>query len=49
MVVVGTADFYELDIDALYARVIAAGYRPEAAPRDAEWVSDFSFNRSGRP
>ncbi len=28
---------YESDVDALYARVLAAGYRPQAPPRDAEW------------
>lgn len=33
----GRLIFYESDVDALYARVIAAGYRPEASPRDAEW------------
>ncbi len=37
----GRLIFYESDIDALYARVIAAGYRPEAAPRDAEWGERF--------
>jgi uncharacterized glyoxalase superfamily protein PhnB len=29
--------FYESDVDALYRGVIAAGRRPDAAPRDAEW------------
>jgi uncharacterized glyoxalase superfamily protein PhnB len=33
----GRVIFYHSDVDALYARVVAAGYRPEAAPRDAEW------------
>ena len=37
----GRAIFYESDVDALYARVVAAGYRPEAAPRDAEWGERF--------
>jgi catechol 2,3-dioxygenase-like lactoylglutathione lyase family enzyme len=37
----GRLIFYESDIDALYARVIAAGYRPEAAPRDAVWGERF--------
>jgi catechol 2,3-dioxygenase-like lactoylglutathione lyase family enzyme len=33
----GRVIFYESDVDALYARVLAAGYRPQAPPRDAEW------------
>src|SRR6266478_627533 len=37
----GRVIFYEKDIDALYARVIAAGCRPDAAPRDAEWGERF--------
>ena len=37
----GRVIFYESDVDALYARVLAAGYRPEAAPRDAEWGERF--------
>jgi uncharacterized glyoxalase superfamily protein PhnB len=28
-------------VDALYARVIAAGYRPGPAPRGAEWDERF--------
>ena len=28
---------YHSDVDALYARVLAAGYRPDTPPRDAEW------------
>jgi catechol 2,3-dioxygenase-like lactoylglutathione lyase family enzyme len=32
----GRLIFYEADIDAFYARVIAAGLKPETAPRDAE-------------
>jgi catechol 2,3-dioxygenase-like lactoylglutathione lyase family enzyme len=35
----GRVIFYHSDLDTLYARVIAAGYRPDAAPRDAEWAS----------
>src|SRR6266446_5346685 len=37
----GRVIFYESDVDALYARVIAAGCRPDAAPRDAEWGERF--------
>jgi catechol 2,3-dioxygenase-like lactoylglutathione lyase family enzyme len=37
----GRVIFYESDVDALYARVVAAGLRPEAAPRDAEWGERF--------
>jgi uncharacterized glyoxalase superfamily protein PhnB len=37
----GRIIFYESDVDALYARVLAAGYRPQAAPRDAEWGERF--------
>ena len=33
----GRVIFYDSDVDALYARLIAAGCRPDAAPRDAEW------------
>ena len=33
----GRVIFYEADVDGLYKRVVAAGYRPEAEPRDAEW------------
>lgn len=33
----GRVIFYHSDIDALYTRVVAAGYRPQAPPRDAEW------------
>jgi len=33
----GRVIFYESDVDALYARVLAAGYRPQAPPCDAEW------------
>ncbi len=37
----GRVIFYASDVDALYARVLAAGYRPETAPRDAEWGERF--------
>ena len=37
----GRVIFYESDVDALYAGVIAAGLKPEAAPRDAEWGERF--------
>lgn len=33
----GRAIFYVSDVDALYARAVAAGLQPEAPPRDAEW------------
>ena len=33
----GRLIFYVADVDALHARAIAQGLRPEAAPRDAEW------------
>src|ERR671927_261288 len=33
----GRVIFYDPDVDALHARAIAAGYRPDSAPRDAEW------------
>jgi len=37
----GRVIFYESDVDGLYARVIAAGLKPETAPRDAEWGERF--------
>jgi len=37
----GRVIFYVSDVDGLYARVIAAGLRPETAPRDAEWGERF--------
>jgi catechol 2,3-dioxygenase-like lactoylglutathione lyase family enzyme len=37
----GRVIFYESDVDALYRRVVAAGYRPDTAPRDAEWGERF--------
>lgn len=33
----GRVIFYESDVNALYARVLAAGSRPETTPHDAEW------------
>ncbi len=33
----GRAIFYVDDVDAMYARAVAAGFRPEAKPRDAPW------------
>jgi len=37
----GRVIFYHSDLDSLYVRVIAAGYRPDTAPRDAEWGERF--------
>jgi uncharacterized glyoxalase superfamily protein PhnB len=37
----GRVIFYHSDVDALYQRVIAAGYKPDTAPRDAEWGERF--------
>lgn len=37
----GRVIFYESDVDALYRRLVAAGCRPQAAPRDAEWGERF--------
>lgn len=37
----GRAIFYVSDVDAFYADVVAKGYRPEMAPRDAEWGERF--------
>jgi len=37
----GRVIFYHSDVDALYANVIAAGYRPDAPPRDADWGERF--------
>jgi uncharacterized glyoxalase superfamily protein PhnB len=37
----GRVIFYHSDVDSLYASVIAAGYRPDTAPRDAEWGERF--------
>jgi catechol 2,3-dioxygenase-like lactoylglutathione lyase family enzyme len=37
----GRLIFYVADVDACYARLVAAGCRPDAAPRDAEWGERF--------
>jgi uncharacterized glyoxalase superfamily protein PhnB len=37
----GRVIFYHSDVDALHTSVVAAGYRPDTAPRDAEWGERF--------
>jgi len=37
----GRLIFYDSDVDGLYARLVAAGHRPQAPPRDAEWGERF--------
>ncbi len=37
----GRVIFYEPQVDALHARLVAAGFRPDSAPRDAEWGERF--------
>lgn len=37
----GRAIFHVDDVDACHARAIAAGYKPEALPRDAPWGERF--------
>ena len=37
----GRLIFYVSDLDALYSRLVAAGYAPDTAPRDAEWGERF--------
>jgi catechol 2,3-dioxygenase-like lactoylglutathione lyase family enzyme len=37
----GRVIFYDPDVDALHARLVAAGCQPDAAPRDAEWGERF--------
>jgi catechol 2,3-dioxygenase-like lactoylglutathione lyase family enzyme len=37
----GRVIFYHSDVDALHAAIIAAGYSPSTAPRDAEWGERF--------
>jgi catechol 2,3-dioxygenase-like lactoylglutathione lyase family enzyme len=37
----GRVIFYDSDVDALHARLVAAGCRTDTAPRDAEWDERF--------
>jgi uncharacterized glyoxalase superfamily protein PhnB len=37
----GRVIFYVADVDALYARALAAGYQPAAVPQDADWGERF--------
>jgi catechol 2,3-dioxygenase-like lactoylglutathione lyase family enzyme len=37
----GRLIFYHSDVDALYTKLTAAGWRPDSAPRDAEWGERF--------
>jgi len=37
----GRVILYDPDVDALYRRLVDAGVRPEAAPRDAPWGERF--------
>jgi catechol 2,3-dioxygenase-like lactoylglutathione lyase family enzyme len=37
----GRVIFYESDVDGLYARLVAAGCRPDTTPRDADWGERF--------
>ena len=37
----GRAIFYVDDVDAIHARAAAAGFTPEAEPRDAPWGERF--------
>jgi catechol 2,3-dioxygenase-like lactoylglutathione lyase family enzyme len=37
----GRAIFYVSDVDALHARLVAAGVMPDTEPRDAEWGERF--------
>jgi uncharacterized glyoxalase superfamily protein PhnB len=34
---------YVADVDALYDRALAAGYKPTTEPRDAEWGERFFY------
>ena len=33
----GRSIFYVADVDAMYARIVEAGFEPEFTPRDASW------------
>jgi catechol 2,3-dioxygenase-like lactoylglutathione lyase family enzyme len=37
----GRLIFYDSDVDALHARLAAAGYPPDTEPRDVEWGERF--------
>jgi catechol 2,3-dioxygenase-like lactoylglutathione lyase family enzyme len=37
----GRVIFYHSNVDALHAKLIAAGHQPDTAPRDAEWGERF--------
>jgi uncharacterized glyoxalase superfamily protein PhnB len=37
----GRVILYHSNVDALHAAMAAAGYRPDTAPRDAEWGERF--------
>ena len=37
----GRLIFYDPEVDALHARLAAAGYPPDTAPRDAAWGERF--------
>ncbi len=37
----GRVIFYHADLDGLYAAILAAGYTPSFAPRDADWGERF--------
>jgi catechol 2,3-dioxygenase-like lactoylglutathione lyase family enzyme len=37
----GRVIFYVADVDALHARVLASGHKPDTAPRDAAWGERF--------
>jgi catechol 2,3-dioxygenase-like lactoylglutathione lyase family enzyme len=37
----GRAIFYDDDVDGLYRRLVEAGERPQAPPRDAPWGERF--------
>ena len=37
----GRVIFYVGDVDAMYERALAAGYKPDFEPRDAEWGERF--------